>query len=266
MTEFAQPNSESPQIAGSQIYRITQTSTPGGGDIWESKVGAFAFCVGPLSDYATYQLVYRDLQNPDTGLAIATFSQLRPFVGELVTRNDPEGIYPLSNRPGRLLVSALDIFNLSPPPAFTINDVQWFEQPVVDILQYLRAPSAEIPTSRPDKHLRYQNIQAPTVLGGIFYLQIPAYGRRYASVLVANRSGQSVDADLTGMTFTYKTDDTSPIFVPIGSGVTIANGNTDKLVWDSRADGMFDYLMIALAPALVATNDISLDIILSDVI
>lgn len=262
---YSQPNSEAPQIAGSQIYRITQTSTPGGGDIWESKVGAFAFAVGPLSDYANYQLVYRDQQVPITAMAEASFTPGRPFIGEIFARNDPEGVYPASNRPGRILVAPADIFNDSPPSGFTANDVRWFEPPVIDILQYLRPPAGGIPTSRPDKHLRYQTIQAPTVMGGSFFLQIPAYGRRYASVLARNRSGQDGNVSLVGMTFTAETNDTSPIFLNLDTSA-IANLATVSLVFDSNTNGMFDYLMVQFTPVDVGSDDVSLDIVLSDTI
>lgn len=262
---YSQPDSNIPQLEKAAFFRITQVSTPGGGDIWESLVGGFAFCVGPLSDYANYEVTYRDGQVAGTALAQGTFSANRPFAGLVYARNDSQGNYLLSNRPGRIFIAPQDIFNNSPPPGLTVNDRRWIEYPVIDVLQYL-VPQTVLPTARPDKHIRYQELELPSTAGASFYLQIPYYGRRYASIGVANRSGVSVDIQITGMTFTTATEDASPIFTDLGAAVTIADAGMDTIPITAAEFGMFDYLIVQVeVDNTPSSNEVSLDLYLSDV-
>lgn len=262
---YSQPDSNIPNVQRAAFFRILQISTPGGGDIWESKIGGYAFCVGPNSDYANYELVWRDGQVLTTAMEHATFSADRPFVGLVQSHNESGGEYLVSGRPGRILFAPQDIFNDSPPPGFAVEDRRWFEYPVLDIFEYI-APQPVLPMSRPDKHKRYQELEMPSVTGGSFYLQTPYYGRKFASVLVKNRTGQEVTVQLIGMTFTTKTDDTSPIFVNIGSAITVADSANGSGQVNAASDGMFDYLVVQITPtdATGITNDISLDVYLSD--
>lgn len=261
--EYSQPDTEKPVINSADFLRIHQYSASQG-DIWESKVGANAFLVGPQSDFSDYTIVYRDDAVPQTYMSQISITPSSPFVGTIQARNDKDGSYMPGNRPGRILLYPTQNFDKNYlPSTYGVGDTLVFEYPVVDIIQFFSAP-AQLATSRPDKTFFYQ--QMPFGADDA-YLLVPCYGRRFMSVQITNRTGVAMGLTISGLNWTmgdFSAGENASV-TDIGTVAALADNATHIETIDTNVEGVFDYLQIRYNPgAPVTASDIPTLIFMTD--
>jgi hypothetical protein len=258
---YPQPDSDLYAIRGYQFFRLnTFLSSPG--DIYESKQSGHGIAVGPESDLANINVAYFDDQVP-TFMQRTTISPNRAFIGRVDARND--SVYVPANRTAKILFWAADIFdpNYRPiafPAAFNpATDAIEFVPPRLDVIEYFK-PLGSVTPGRDDKKFLFQNY--PVVLGR-FFLVVPYYGRKYASVQFTNRDALLPNTfGIVGVNFVISQDDVQPYHqeVTLRAPAAVAAGGTVTREITAAADGMFDALVFSLtlsgpAPLSVVVSD-----------
>lgn len=259
---YPQPNADDYANNGYDIFRLN-TLLVSPGDIYESTQSGHALAIGPDSDLANINVAYFDDQVP-TFVQSTTISPMRSFVGRIDARN--EVLYQPANRPGKIMFWADDIYDpnyrpISKPAAFNpAIDVINFVAPRMDVIQYF-TPLTSITPARNNKEFVFQNYPLVT---GRYYLVIPYYGRKYASVEFTNRDALLANTfGIVGVNYAITQDDSlnpyhqektllAPVAVP-------AAGQVSRVITASL-DGMFDALVFSFtltgpAPLRVVVSD-----------
>lgn len=251
---YPQPSSNNYATGGSEFFRLrTLLSSPG--DIYESDQGCLALALGPDSDLANINVNYFDDQAP-TFVQQATISQQRSFVGRLSSRVD--ATYAPSGVPGRVMFWAADIYdpNYRPLTFDSVNDTINFQTPILDVIQYFQDPPTLVPP-RVDKQFVYQNYNA---FGGVCWIVVPFYGRKYAYIQFTNRTPASgMTFQILGVNFAISPN---PSPIPPLSGppyhqeriivapTLVPYPNSSNTVVNATTTGMFDVLVIGIAGAV----------------
>lgn len=258
---FPQPQPTPYVVNNYQFFDInTPLSCPG--DIYESNQGGHMFCVGPQSDIANINMAYFDDQAAPSLLRQTTISPTRSFVGEIYARN--ESRYAPADRPGVILYWPADIYdpNFRPRGFSTDDDSIEFVAPQFNVIQYF-APVSSLVPQRIDKEFTFQNYIVPT--GGVLYLVIPYYGRKYCYINFTNRNATSANTfGISAVNYAITQDDGSN---PYHQQTTIhapasvsANGGTVTQIVKAGTQGMFDALVFSLtqsgpAPLRITMSD-----------
>jgi len=270
---YPQPSSNAYAVKGYQYFRLnTPLVTPG--DIYESEQGGLALALGPDSDIARVQVNYFDDQAPNFINSI-TLSNDRSFVGRVDA--NLEGEYAPSNRPARILIAPLDLWNpqFEPPAAsLHLGNTHLLITPNLDVIEYLSQPPPGLVPQRSDKVWSFPEvpIQDPFVAPATVpqaWITLPYYGRRFGNYKIAVRGDEDVLARfaLTVYGVTLQTTTTSSIsaaystnFIAGGGGSitgvsnyegSIASfvNNTDQ---NNLGGGMYDLVMFQITNTVVA--------------
>lgn len=242
---YPQPSSVAPVLAGQDNFRLT-TNLSGGGDMYESEVGAYGFAIGPNSDLASVAVTYFD-ENATGFVNQAIITPDRNFVGRVDARND--STYPgATPRKGRILLSPNDIYddNFQPLDFDANDDVIIFVPPVLDVIQYFTAAPSITPP-RSDREFRFQYYQLPNnPIDGLTWTAIPAYGRKSGFFTFKNISGPTVQITVLGVKLSISADPG-----PVGcyqkslySDGLIGDGQEGELVYKSSEHGLWDLFVI----------------------
>lgn len=237
---YPPPSAEEYAVSGYKFFRLN-TPLVSDGDIYEASVGAQAFAIGPDSDISKVNVGYFDDQVPRFMNKVA-LSQKRSFTGRLDARNN--SYYAPSNRPGRLLIWPDELYNVDYRPPGWSSGENWrvdLIPPVLDVIQYFSIPAA-IEHVRNDRVYRFQ--QLPLNGTGRYYLVIPFYGRRYASIQFANHTDRNIEFEVYGAYFPYSH---GSILAPSDESVLISSqqvnsSNRTTVLVRSELDGYFDAL------------------------
>lgn len=257
MVDFYQPDSDQAVLRGYDFFRLnTLLSCPG--DIWESKQSGYSFALGPESDVANVGVAYFDDQ-VQTFVNQMVIGPNRPWDGRINARN--EAYYAPSNRPGRILFYAADLYD----PAFVptgvgVGDSVIQVTPRIDIIESFR-PNGDQPAGRLDKVFSYQELPLPA---NDLYLILPYWGRKTASIRISNLTSGNLDYSIWGVN--YYMNDASPhaaLETQIVGTATIATTAQALKVVKEGTDGMFDALMLILSAA-TADGPTPVQIITSD--
>lgn len=180
MPPFVNPNADNYSTKGFGFFRLNaELSCPG--DIYETPQGQHAMVLGPECDIERVRVGYYDDQ-VDTFLNQVIISPARGIIGAVYARTE---LYVPANRPGKILIWPDDLFNPDPPPSVDVENDSWtLITPRLEVLQYF-SPVASLTSGRNDKRYLFQNLPAPPGNGNV-YVQIPYYGRKYASIIVTS--------------------------------------------------------------------------------
>lgn len=260
---YPQPNADRYAVAGYQFFRLnTLLTSPG--DIYESTQSGHGLAIGPDSDLANVNVAYFDDQVP-TFMQRTTISPHRAFLGRIDARNDV--VYTPSNRPGKILFWAADIFDpnyrpIAIPAAFNpAVDIIQFVSPRMDVIEYFK-PLASVTPGRDDKTFMFQNY--PLSPGGKFYLVLPYYGRKYCSIQFTNRTPLTNHAiAISGVRYQITQDNSANPYTQetqLVASTAVATGAQLVRKVTAAADGMFDALVFSLdlegpAPLQVTMSD-----------
>lgn len=270
---YPQPSSNAYAVKGYQFFRLnTLLATPG--DIYESEQGGLAVALGPDSDIARVQVSYFDDQAPDFFNQV-TISNDRSFVGRIDANLD--GTYTPANRPARILIAPLDLWNpqFEPPnTVFHTGDTHLLITPRLDVIEYLSEPPAGLVPQRSDKVFSFPEVPIvdpfvtpPTVPQA--FITVPYYGRKFGNYKVALAGDEDALArfELTVWGITLQTTTTSSIslayttnFIAGGGGSITAQtkyeGSIKALVNPADANnlggGMYDFVMFQIKSTVVA--------------
>lgn len=246
---YPQPDPNRYAIGGQPFFRLN-TTLISDGDIYESEQGASGFAIGPDSDISKVVIQYFDDQ-VDRYMNQVAISASRPFAGNIVSRND--AAYAPSGVPGRILLWPDELFDVSwRPPDY--DPGAWrldFERPTIDVVEYFSQVGLQ--TGRNDKQYQYDELAFPSLsVGGFWGLALPFYGRKYAHVLMTNRTGNNVtNYAIVGVTFGQRGQATERDLL---AAATVANNATSSKVIKASVDGMFDYLFIRMGSASAAVG------------
>lgn len=238
---YPQPDSNQPVLDDtSNFWRLnTQLTSPG--DVYESEQGALAFAIGPDSDIANIEVMYFD-NGQSTRLNTLTISPDRSFVGLIGAQLTQQ--YPVSLRPGRILIASADLYNpLWRPDGFSgVTDGFRAIVPGLDFIQYFASVPSLIP-QRSDKQYEFEEINFGGAGTGTGWIVIPAYGRKYGSFKWKN--GYTTDLTITMMGVTLGISDTpggvnSNIETPLVTTQTLVSGDTFEFVYRASVNGSFD--------------------------
>jgi hypothetical protein len=248
---FPQPNSDQYAIGGYQFFRLT-TPLVSPGDIYESTQSGHALAVGPTSDIANVNIAYFDDQAPNF-MARTTISPSRALVGRVDARN--EATYSPSNRPGKIMFWAADIFDPNYRPfqhPLTFNpatDQIQFVQPVLDVIEYFK-PQSSLTPGRDDAEFVFQNYPVTTRR---FFLVVPYYGRKYCYVNFTNRLGiGGITFGIVGLNYAITQDDSANPYhqeTTLLAEAAIGAGNSVTKVIRAASDGCFDALVFSISDA-----------------
>lgn len=250
---YPQPDPNKYAIGGQKFWRLN-TPLLSDGDIYESEQGAAGFAIGPDSDISKVNIAYFDDQVSGFQNQVSISPQ-RPFPGTMYARND--STYVPSNRPGRFLIWPAEFFRADERPEGFQPNTHRFDivTPRLDVIEYFSPLGLN--AGRNDKEYRYQFIPfGPSVEGDVvntWWLQIPFYGRRYASIefFNANIGGATgVSISVHAVTFATLTGVTSQR--QIVAPVAVASGVEQNTPVRSSTMGMFDMLLIKLVDSVPA--------------
>jgi hypothetical protein len=217
-----------------------------------------------MSDLANVNVAYFDDQVP-TFMNFTTISPGRAFIGRLDARN--ESTYSPAGRPGVIMFWSDDIYdpNYRPvvrPAAFNpATDAIQFVPPLMDVIEYFTPPGPLAP-QREDRMFEFQNY--PVVLQR-FYLVLPYYGRKYASVNFTNKDALLPNTfGIVGLNYAITQDDQPNAYhqeTTIVAPTAVAAGASLNKQITSAVDGTFDALVFNLtlagpAPLRVTMSDI----------
>jgi hypothetical protein len=282
---YPQPPSDGSVTAGQDFFRL-QTRLISPGDIYESVSTAYAFALGPECDVSRVNVAYFDSAQVPTFMNFATISPSRLMTGRLTASLGDK--YSPAGLPGRLLIWSEDFFDQNFVPHMVdgggvATEVDFVEivQPVLDVIQYF-SPQQSLPPARNDKTYTFQELRletAPAAGGSIAYI-FPYYGRKYASIEVANCSADTINVAINGVNYVYTDDVTGPqhtetvlttttnlLHAVAGDGSIIPSTSGLKRVITAAADGMFDALVVMVAfDSAVAANshNVPLKVVVSD--
>lgn len=243
---FPQPSSVAPVISSEQFFRL-KTVIESAGDLYESEVSALAFALGPDSDLASVNVTYYDEAMKKANSLV--LSPDRAFVGRINARSDVD--YPCPGaRKGRILISVNDMYDGSARPSgFNANDDEIdFLRPTLDVIQYfVNAPS--VTPERSDKTYRFQYFRgAQNLATGVYYLAIPAYGRKSGTFCFTNRNGiATVHVAVSG--WKLSTSETPGTIGSFQNGLAsddLLVGDSLIYNYDAGVDGIWDMFLIAL--------------------
>lgn len=248
---YPQPDTSLYAASGAKFFRLN-TQLVSDGDIYESAVGAEAFAIGPDSDIPKVNLAYFDDQAPNF-LQDITITPQRPFSG--LVRANNTGRYAPAQRPGRILMWPDAVFAADFDPSAIATGVIRTDMipPTMDVIQYFGAPPA-LTTGRNDKRYYYEQLP----VGGVnsYFLGIPYYGRKYASIVLLNGTVTTCNIDLYGVTFPMNRPGGLTLISPLGTIATAFLSASTKTI--SETDGQFDYLLLKLgfttAPTVTTFN------------
>lgn len=246
---YPQPNPDNNVKTGQSIFRL-RTTIVCPGDTYDSVQSGFAFAIGGDSDLANIGINYYDDTLKPTFMNQAAISPGAPFIGKVDVRN--EATYQPSGIPGRIIFSPIDTLCPITPATqniYTNGAGTLVIPPVLDIVQYLSDPPANIPATRNDRHYFFG---PPKISGGPGPLSIlvPYYGRNYACIsldAVAESADRMIALTIFGLKF------------GAGSG-TIGPSSTNKVQLlaqtvantvltheiNADTDGQWDYLQFDL--------------------
>lgn len=247
---YPQPSANEYAVSGSKFFRLN-TLISSAGDIYESAQGAHAFALGPESDISKVNIVYFDAQVPDF-VNQTSISPHRAFTGRIDARND--ATYQPADRPGRILLYPDEIYdpNYRPTGFNALTDLMIFNTPQLDVIQFF-TPQSGLQSTRNDK--TFYAADVPILgIGGVTYIVLPYYGRRYAYCEVSNFSTGGPPPALTygiiGVNFAI-TDDTgtarhqqTTLLAP--AGVAGGGGQNTKII-TATTNGMFDVLVFSFS-------------------
>jgi hypothetical protein len=262
---YPQPNSEAAVINRLQYFRLL-TAAFTDGDIYESKVGCHAIALGPESDFSQVNIAYWD-SSQQGNMGRAVVDPQRAFVGQVSAFNDQNQVYTPSNVPGHILFWPNNLFNVEyRPGGFTADARSRLDIviPVLDVIQYF-TPVDSLPVQRIDKHYHYQQLPLPfSIAEGHYFLVIPFYGRKYASINFYNKTDQSIDMAVTAVNYEYKTTSVASE-LPISAASAVATFGNKQVTVLASANGMFDALVITLENyAALPIGYVNLSITVSD--
>jgi len=255
---YPQPNPDQYVL---DLYKFWNLTTPlsSPGDIYESTQGSLAFCVGPDSDIANVNIAYFDEQVP-TKMHLTAISPARSLTGLIAARNDQT--YDPPGRPGRILFWAGDVYdpNFRPPGFNPLRDGIDFVPPILNVIQYFSSP----PTLVPQRTDRNYLFQAYSSLGGLAYLVIPYYGRKYAYINFTN--GNPTDPStvgIQGLNYSITQDGSAHPYhqlTTIRAPAAVAPFASFTQIITTSANGMFDALVFSVsdggpAPLVIRTSD-----------
>lgn len=259
---YPQPDADRYAIGGQSFFRLN-TTLISDGDIYESAQGAHGFAIGPDSDISRAVIQYFDDQVARF-MNQVSISTSRPFAGNIAARNDSR--YAPSNVPGRILIWPDELFDVDWRPT-DYDPGAWrldFERPTIDVVEYFSPIGLQ--SQRNDKSYQYDQLALPNLgVGGFWGLALPYYGRKFAHVLLTNRTGSDVtNYAIYGLTFSQTGETTQrELLAP----ATVADDATSNKVIKASTDGMYDYLFIQSASASAAvggTYPVNLRITVSD--
>lgn len=263
---YPQPNANKYALNGQSFFRL-HTALATDGDIYQSEQGAHAFAVGPESDIARVNVAYYDEQQ-DRFMDQVVISPDRPFIGAIGAYND-KGYAP-SSVPGRTLMWPDELYNTNwRPTNWEVAAVRVdFIAPVIDIVQYF-SPGPITNGQRNDKVYHYERL--PLNGAEFYYLVVPWYGRRFASVKLYNDSGGNFSGwAISGLNYREVIDplapDDSATIKSIVASAAVNDATTSDNVVKASTSGMFDALLLQLVPGFACTTatKLMLDIITSD--
>lgn len=244
---FPQPSSDAPVLQSQQYFRL-KTGLSSAGDLYESKVGALAFALGPDSDLASVNVTYLDVAAQSAESFI--LSPDRAFVGRIDARNDVDYPNTPGNRKGRILISSNDMFDDSARPDGYVDadDVIYFVQPTLDVMQYFVNPPSVMP-ERSDKIFRFLYYPgAQDIVNGVSYLAVPGYGRKSGHFLFRNLNGiNTVRVKVFGwkLSTSAAPGTVGAVQSQLYSGDLLTQG-TGEYFYLASADGMWDLFLISL--------------------
>lgn len=259
---YPQPNADQYAINGFQFFRlITRLVSPG--DIYQSQQSGLGFALGPESDIANVNVAYFDNQAPNF-LNQTVLSPERAFVGRIDSRNDTT--FAPAGRPGVILFWSANLYDpayrpIALPAAFNpaIDAIQ-FISPVLDVVEYFK-PQDSLGPGRIDKEFSFQNYPVVT---GRFYLVVPYYGRKYASINITNRDQVvALTVGVVGLNYAITQDNSAKPYhqeTTIVSPTAIAANGRLLRVIKADTDGMFDALVFSFngpgpAPLRIDVSD-----------
>lgn len=245
---YPQPDPNQNTTIGQKIFRLrTQIVSPG--DTYDSTQSGFAFAVGPDSDLANIGINYFDDTIAPTFMNQAAISPGAPFIGKIDVRNEQS--YQPSGVPGRIIFSPIDaILPITPTTQniYTNGIGTIVIPPILDIVQYLSQPPANIPATRNDRHYFFgpPAISAP----GALSILVPYYGRNYACIsldAVGESAARQIALTIWGLKFGPGSGNSGPTSTNKVQllAQTVANTVlTHELNADT--DGQWDYLQLDL--------------------
>jgi hypothetical protein len=256
---YPQPSSNDYATGGFEYFRLlTPLTSPG--DIYESEQSGHALALGPQSDVANVNVAYFDKQ-------VATFVNQtqagppRSFVGRIDANN--VDFYVPSQRPGRILLWPSDLYD----PTFIPTDFDpdnaslTFITPILDVIQYFKEPDSLVPV-RNDKTFRFPALDVTGV--GEQFLVIPYWGRKYACCRIFNQSaGTFAEWIVKGITY-YPNASQRAMETPIDSVANIPAGEQHTTLVRAGVNGMFDALLIIIAPDPENFEAAPFEVIVSD--
>jgi hypothetical protein len=268
---YPQPDADLYAINGYSFFRLNTTLTTDG-DIYQSAQGTHAFALGPDSDISRVAIGYFDKQ-VDRYMDQFMLTADRPFLGSIAAQNDAQ--YAPSNVPGRVLFWPDELYNPTwRPTDWDTAEVRVdFVAPVIDIIQYF-SPVPVNNGQRNNKAYHYDRLPFSNTIE-FYYLVIPFYGRRYASIKFGNQiPGVNISGlDVYGLNYrptsnpTGAPEDSGRLMETVPSSGVINSGSFYATVIKASTYGMFDALAIRIipgVPTLSVASKISLDIITSD--
>ncbi len=272
---YPQPDSNVPALRGIDFFRLkTELFSPG--DLYESEQGSHAFAIGPDSDIPSASIFYFDEQQDTTRLTELEISVKRSFAGTLNARLDTT--YPLSLRPGRLLIAPAVLYNPSwRPIAFSVaHDAINFITPVFDVIQYF-SPQPGLQPSRNDKEFSFASFNGfAFASSGKYWLVLPAYGRKSASFIWDNATANSAQAGVHMKVvvfgirlaeFTPSTGDNANAEITLHTEVEIDQGDHAIYNYKESTDGALDYFVLQysiVSGAPTETTGFNTSVVVSD--
>ncbi len=255
---YPQPSSDDYAVGGSGFFRLLTTLTSPG-DIYESEQSGHALALGPLSDVANVNVAYFDAQVP-TFVNQTQVGPPRSFVGAINKLTD---FYAPAQRPGRILLWPSDLYDPTfIPQDFDPNNASLtFITPVLDVIQYFSPQSSLVP-QRNDKTFRFPALDVTGV--GEQFLVIPYWGRKYACCRIFNQnSGTFAEWIVKGITY-YPNASNKAMETPIDSATNIPAGEQHTTLVRAGVHGMFDALLIIIAPDSEVFEAAPFEVIVSD--
>jgi len=261
MATYYQPDSDRAVLLGNQFFRLnTELSNPGA--IWESKQSGYNFALGPLSDIAHVRIGYFDESVP-TFLNQFAIGPGRPWNGQVIARND--ALYAPANRPGRILIWSDDIYVEDYiPVGHGVGDQLISVVPRIDVIETF-SPSDQQP-GRIDRQFFWPYLPFPV---NDLFLIIPYYGRKTASVRIANQTTGDVTYSIRGLNYNVDAQTSGPgaggIETPIVTNVVIPTVTVATKIVKEGTDGMFDALILVVhadgagggpIPIFISTSDV----------
>jgi hypothetical protein len=250
-------------IAGKPFWRLF-TPLESSGDIYEADTSGLAFVLGPQSDLDRVGITYYDDAVPGKASTVI-ISKDKPMVGRLDAFSTLK--YGTGQK-GRILISPSNLVaqtGVYEPNGFVEGDDLVIEPTLIDVLQFF----SQAPDIIPPRNDRVSFYQAqPQVPGGSWYY-MPYYGRRYASLVIANTgTAGAFDYEIFGVMLNTG-GGIAPLFTASSQQISLRGPTTilaqalaDEVI--VPADGMFDALLVQISDNAGAAP-LNMKTIMSDV-